>query len=188
MIREQQIMQRIVNEIGDEFDLYIITCFNCCDFWKKKEGELIVNKTFKRLINIIADFNLTSADEILDNAYDLIDNPELMIRILGGFTDKYIHTGGNSILNRTMAFCYLLFYISVLEEGVKPTDVLKHIINSDLLYKKETLWTTIKFKLGLSPYPYKIKGKTRAIELITLLRGNPVYETMKDIAEYNELI
>jgi hypothetical protein len=188
MIREQQIMQRIVNEIGDEFDLYIITCFNCCDFWKKKEGELIVNKTFKRLINIIADFNLTSADKILDNAYDLIDNPELMIRILGGFTDKYIHTGGDSILNRTMSFCYLLFYISVLEEGIKPTEVLRQIIDSDVLYKKETLWTTVKFKLGLSQYPYKIKGKTRALELITLLRGNPVYETMKDIAEYNELI
>lgn len=188
MIREQKIMQRIIDEMGEELDLYIISYFNCCDFWRKKEGEIIVNKTFKRLLSIIADFNLTSADEILDNAYDLIDNPELMIRILGGFTDKYIHTGGNSLLNRTMAFCYLLFYISVLEEEIKPTDILRQIIESDVLYKKETLWTLVKFKLGLAPYPYEIKGKTRALELITILRGNPVYETMKDIAEYKELL
>ena len=188
MIREQRMMQRIIDEMGDELNVYIKTWFNGCDFWRKKEGEVIVNKTFKRLLNIVADFNLTTVDEVLENAYELIENPELMIRILGGFTDKYIHTGGNSLLNRTMAFCYLLFYISELEEGVNATDILKHVIDSELLYKKETIWHTFKFKLGLVPYPYKIRGKTRAIELITILRGNSVYETMKDIAEYKELI
>ena len=49
MLREQRIMERIKNELGDELNEYITT-FNGCDFWKIKEGEVIVNKTFKRLL------------------------------------------------------------------------------------------------------------------------------------------
>jgi hypothetical protein len=187
MIREQEMMRRMIDEMGDELNNYIKTCFNGCDFWKKKEGELIVNKTFKRILSIVADYNLTTVDVILENAYELIDNPNLMIRILGGFTDKYIRIGGDSLLNRTMAFCYLLFYTAELEEGVTATEILQNIIDSELMYKKESMWQKIKYSLGLVKYPYKIKCTTRGLELISLLRGNPIYETMKYIATYNEL-
>ena len=188
MIREQELMRRMIDEIGDELDIYIKTCFDGCDFWKKKEGELLVNKTFKRILSIVADYNLTTVDIILENAYELIDNPNLMIRILGGFTDKYIRIGGDSLLNRTMAFCYLLFYTAELEEGVAATEILQHIIDSELMYKKESIWQKFKYRLGLAKYPYKIKCKTRGLELVSILRGNPIYETMKDIAIYKELI
>jgi len=187
MIREQEMMRRMIDEMGDELNVYIKTCFDGCNFWKKKEGELIVNKTFKRILSIVADYNLTTVDAILENAYELIDNPNLMIRILGGFTDKYIRIGGDSLLNRTMAFCYLLFYTAELEEGVTATEILQNIIDSELIYKKESMWQKIKYSLGLVKYPYKIKCMTRGLELISLLRGNPIYETMQYIATYNEL-
>ena len=157
MIREQEMMRRMIDEMGDELNVYIKTCFDGCNFWKKKEGELI-------------------------------DNPNLMIRILGGFTDKYIRIGGDSLLNRTMAFCYLLFYTAELEEGVAATEILQHIIDSELMYKKESIWQKFKYRLGLAKYPYKINCKTRGLELVSLLRGNPIYETMKYIATYKELI
>jgi hypothetical protein len=188
MIREQEMMRRMIDEMGDELNIYIKTCFDGCDFWKKKEGELLVNKTFKRILSIVADYNLTTVDVILENAYELIDNPNLMIRILGGFTDKYIKIGGDSLLNRTMAFCYLLFYTAELEEEVAATEILQQIIDSELIYKKESMWQKFKYTLGLAKHPYKINCKTRGLELVSLLRGNPIYETVKDIAIYKELI
>ena len=56
MLREQRIMERIKNEMGEELNEYIAT-FNGCDFWKIKEGEIIVNKTFKRLFKLILLFS-----------------------------------------------------------------------------------------------------------------------------------
>ena len=52
MIREQEMMQRMIDEMGGELNVYIKTCFDGCNFWRKKEGELIVNKTFKRILSI----------------------------------------------------------------------------------------------------------------------------------------
>ena len=58
MIREQEMMRRMIDEMGDELNVYIKTCFDGCNFWKKKEGELIVNKTFKRILSITSNSNI----------------------------------------------------------------------------------------------------------------------------------
>ena len=61
---EKAILQNKLNEIGEELNEYIRT-FNGCDFWRIKEGEVLANKTFKRMLTIIADFNLTTVNDIL---------------------------------------------------------------------------------------------------------------------------
>lgn len=186
MIREQRIMQRMVDEIGDELNEYIRT-FNGCDFWKIKEGEIIVNKTFKRLLSIIADFNLITINDILTDTYELVDSPELNLQILKGFSTQYIKHGGKSIVNRTMAFCFML-WLMVDEFKVPPTEILHECIQSELMYKKESIWENFKFALGFAPFPYKLRGDNRALCLVTLLNGLPIYDTMKNIAVYNELV
>jgi hypothetical protein len=88
-------MKRIVDEIGEEFDEYIKS-FYVCDLWKIKEGELLVNKTFRRVIDIIADFNLTTTDNILINAYKLIESNEAMMKIMEYLCEELIHNGNES--------------------------------------------------------------------------------------------
>ena len=186
MIREQKMMERMVNELGEELNEYIQT-FNACDFWKIKEGEVIVNKTFKRLLNIMADFNLTTINEILTDTYEMIDSPGLNMRILQGFSSQYIEHGGKSIVNRSMSFCFMLWLMSN-EFGVPATTILSESANSELMYKKPSIWENIKYSLGFSQYPYKFRGDNRALCLITLLNGLPIQDTMWNIARYNELV
>ena len=187
MFREQIIMNRIAEELNDELDEYIAT-FNGCDFWRIKEGELIVNKTFKRLIGILADYNLTTTEYVLDSVYELPDSSEIMMEMLGRLAYQYGEKGGDSILNRSMILCYLLHYITVIEDNVKATDILKDSANSELMYKQYSIWQSVKHAIGLSEYPYKVKGNSRAMGLMSIVSGKPVRETMQYIAEYKELL
>lgn len=187
MLREQQIMNRIASELNDELDDYITT-FNGCDFWRIKEGELIVNKTFKRIVSIIADYNLTTVDFVLDNVYELPESSEFMMQLLARLAFQYGEKGGESILNRSMVLCYLLYYITTIEGDLKATDILKDSANSELMYKKESLWQSIKHAIGVSEYPYKVKGNSRAMGLMAIVSGKPIHETMRYIAEYKDLM
>lgn len=188
MLREQRMMDRIVNEIGDELNEYIAT-FNGCDFWKVKEGEIIINKTFKRLLGIIADYNLTTVDEIIKDATRLPDNSSAMLFVLSRLADEYVTSGGESLLNRTMVFCFLLNYIYEHEgKTISATEILKHSIENDLVYKKESLWQKIKFIFGFANEPFKIRGNTRAIGLMSVLAGKPSSEMVYDIISYYDLI
>ena len=188
MLREQRIMDRIVNEIGDELNEYITT-FNGCDFWKVKEGEIIINKTFKRLLGIIADYNLTTVDEIIKDTSGLPDDSGAMMFILSTLADKYITLGGDSLLNRAMVFCFLLHYIYEREgKTINATEILKHSIESDLVYKKESLWQKIKFTFGFANAPFQIRGNTRAIGLMSILAGKPGSEMIGDIISYYDLM
>lgn len=186
MIREQRIIERIVNEIGDELNEYI-NSFNGCDFWKIKEGEIIANKTFKRLLEIIADFNLTTVDIVLSDVYELVDDPEINMKILRRFSAQYINNGGTSLINRTMSFCYFL-WLAAQEYKVPATVILQEAIESNLMYKQKSLWMNIKCLFNLTQYPFKIKADQRSMCLITLLNGKPIQDTFRYVAEYNEII
>ena len=186
MIREQRMMEKIINDIGDEFDEYIKT-FYVCDLWKIKEGELITNKTFKRVVDIIADFNLTTSDMILDNAYNLIESNEALMHLLGFLCEEFTKKGNESLLNRAMVFCYCVFIISN-HKRISATDVLKHAINSEILKANPRLWYKIKYYLGLRLRPYEIKADYDALVLITLLNGQPIVSTYENIARYKELL
>lgn len=186
MIREQRIMQRIIDEIGPEFDEYIML-FNGCCFWDIKEGEILINKTFKRLLEIIADFNLTTVDEIMDQAFKFNNSPEANMRLLRFFSSNYIEYGGDCLLLRSASFCFTLWLITQ-QYDVTACYALQQAINSEIVYKKETLWTKIKHFFGFIPYPYIIRGQVKTLTLITLLNGKPMRETMKYIAEYNNIL
>ena len=186
MIREQRMMERIINELGEDFDNYIKT-FYVCDLWKIKEGELIVNKTFKRVVDIIADFNLTTSNIILDNAYNLIESNEAMMHILGYLCEDFTKNGNDSLLNRSMVFCYCVFIISAHKQ-ISATQVLTEAINSEIVRFEPNLWYYIKYKLRLRAIPYSIKGDYDALLLISLLNGMPIKETFKNVIEYKEMI
>jgi hypothetical protein len=189
VLREQRMMNRMVEELGDELDEYIAN-FNGCDFWRFKEGELIVNKTFKRLLGIIADFNLTTADIILETAEGILpESKNEMEFILTRLADQYINIGGDSILNRTMVFCFILHHITQIDENFNTaTKILEHSANSEIMYKKESLWQKIKFYIGLEQLPYKVRANTRAIGLMSLLAGKSGNEMTKDVGIYYEII
>ena len=186
MLREQEIMKRIVDEIGEEFDDYIDN-FYICDLWKIKEGELLVNKTFKKVIDIVAEYNLTTTNLVLENAYHLIEANEVMLKLLDYMTNDFIHNGSKSLLNQCMTFCYTVFIITRINNK-KAIDVLKDIINSELIYTKETLWGKILYILKVRPRPYKIDADKDAIMLISLLKGNSAKEVLYSLVEYKELI
>lgn len=186
MIREQRLMKRIVDEIGDEFNEYIKT-FYICDLWKIKEGELIVNKTFRRVINIIADFNLTTSDVILENAYKLIESNEAVMHLLGFLCEEFVKKGNDSLLNRSMIFCYCLFIICNHKQ-MSATEVLTQVINSEIIVAKPKLWYRIKYALGLRSIPYMLKADYDSLVLISILNGQPISLSFEEIAKYKGLI
>ena len=186
MIREQRIIKRILDEIGDEFEEYIST-FHHCDLWKIKENEIIVNKTFKRVLDIIANFNLESGDNLINGAYRLIDSNEAMLCILEYLTEDYLKNGSQSLLNRTMVFCYSTYMICC-DLGIRPKVLLDKVVNSDILRTKTSMWIKIKHFIGLRKYPYEFEGDPDSLLLVSILRGTPMHDTLKFMAEYNELV
>jgi hypothetical protein len=179
-------MKRIVDEIGEEFDEYIKS-FYVCDLWKIKEGELLVNKTFRRVIDIIADFNLTTTDNILINAYKLIESNEAMMKIMEYLCEEFIHNGNESLLNRAMIFCYSVFMISHSKK-ITATQVLIEAINSEVVFKKETIFQKFLYWIKINIRPYYIQGDTDALLLISVLNGNPAKEVIENLAELKEYI
>ena len=186
MIREQRLIKRILDEIGDEFEEYIST-FYVCDLWKIKENEVIVNKTFKRILDIVADFNLTTSDDLIGGVYKLIESPVAMMHILEYMTEDFIKNGSRSLLNRTMVFCYSVYMICY-DLGIKPNTLLERVVNSDIIRTKTNIWIKIKHFIGLRRYPYEFEGDPDALLLISVLRGSPMNETLKFMAEYKELV
>lgn len=185
-MREQAVMQHLVDEMGDELDKYIES-FYTCDLWTIKEGEVKVNKTFKRIIDIIASYNLTTYENIIGDVHSIARSNSLSLGIMEKLCDMYLRDGGSNLLNRIILFCYFLYNIS-LETGKSATEVLNRAINSDLLIPKTNWWRTFKYKLGLSRVPYKINGDVESLALIALLKGTPVEDIVMDVARYKELI
>jgi len=180
MLREQRILERMINELGEELNEYIKT-FYICDLWRFKENELIVNKTFKRVVGIIADFNLTTVDEVLSHTFKLIESNEAMLHILGYLCDECIKKGNESVLNRAMVLCYCLFILTK-DTGKTATMLLQETLDSYILTTKTTWLTKLKYYLRINKYPYEFKGDPDALLLITILKGKPVYDTVDYIA------
>ena len=186
MIREQKIMKDLVDKIGDEFDDYI-SHFDKCDIWEYKEGELVVNKTFKDILDIIASYNLTTANQLLkDGAYDLTFNvkgkEEELLGIFRQMSMIYLKSGSDCILNRTMLFCFNLYLLSNLENK-KPSELINEIYNSDIIGLKNSVMMKLKYNLNMAKYPYKIIVDSSAITLISLLNGKRVEDCVEDILE-----
>ena len=185
MIREQQILKDLVDNLGEELNEFIST-FYLCKFWVYKEDEVIVDKTFKRIVSIIANYNLTTADEVLGSVYKTIEsNNEAMMYILGYLRDNYLQNGSENLLNRILIFCYTLFELSVYEKK-KATEILIDIYNSELISKEETKWTKFKYTIGFSSRPYKCKVHLNGIGFVSLLRGLSVKDSLDYVVQLIE--
>ncbi len=182
MIREQQIMKDLVDKLGDELDEFISN-FHLCNFWVYKENEVIVDKTFKKIVSIVADYNLTTANEILKSTYKTIDsNNEAMLYVLHYMCDNYLDNGSDNKLNRILVFCYSLFEFS-RGENRKATDILKEVYEFDLVVTKENKWTKFKYFIGINKEPFERKFQLKGIGLIALLKGLSVQDTVEYIID-----
>ena len=179
MLREQIIMKEIVETMGDKLDSYIST-FNDCDLWFYKENELLVNKTLKELLTIISKHYLTTAEEELKNAFRFVNsNKRYMIPMLSYLGDLHLKNGSESVLNRTVIFCYALYEICNAEHKT-ASEVLKVIYTYDLAETKENWWTRFKHKIGYYKHPYKLSVNSDGLMLVALISG----KSLNDAFEY----
>lgn len=185
-MREQRIMQDILDDIGAELDAYI-SSFYTCDLWTIKEGEIKVNKTFKRIIDIIARYNLTTYEEIIGDAHSVARANSLSLGVMDRICRMYLDNGGSNLLNRIMLFCYFLYNMT-LESGRSATEILNRAVASELLIPKKSWWQSFKYKLGFSRFPYKLSGDINSLALVSLLKGSAVEDIVLDVARYKELI
>ena len=56
MVKEQIIVKEIVETVGDNINQYILE-FDSSSLWDYTERKILVNNTFKKLVNIMAEFN-----------------------------------------------------------------------------------------------------------------------------------
>lgn len=180
MIREQRMMQDMVTLLGDDLDDYI-SKFNNCDLWNFKENEIIVNKTFKNILNLISNYNLTTADEVLKGAYKLLEaTNEDMLSIMSYMGDMCLKNGSDSLLNRAMIFCYALHEICKSEQK-SATEILEIVYNYDLAETKTSWLTKLKHKIGYYKRPYKLKINSDGLMLVSILSGKNIEEAFQYI-------
>lgn len=179
MLREQQIMKEIVETMGDSLDSYIST-FNDCDLWYYTENELMVNKTLKELLTIISKYYLTTAEEELKNAFRFVNSDKrYMIPMLSYLGDLHLKNGSESVLNRTIIFCFALSEICKAE-GKLASEILEVVYTYDLAQTKENWWTRFKHKIGYYKHPYKLNVNSDGLMLVALISG----KSLEDAFEY----
>ena len=181
MLREQRIMKEIADTLGDELNDYIAS-FHKCDLWGYKENELVVNKTFKEIAEIIASYNLTTTKELFNQAYDLQfnnTNKEILLNIMEYMTKDYLKMGSVCLLNRIMLFCYLLSVFSI-GQNKTATELIYDVCNSDLITTKNSLKAKINYKLNRTRFPFTLVVNSEAAALIAILSG----KSLDDYVEY----
>lgn len=178
MLREQRLMLDLVNLLGDNLDEYILT-FDKYNLWDFREKEVVVNKTFKDIVEVFANYNLTTAKDILSNVYDL-GPKHILPGVFHFMRESYLKQGSESLLNRIMLFCYTLYKYST-SNNIKPTELLKIICDEDLYVIKPNFVTKIKYKLGKARYPFDVIVRDYKIVLISLITGKSFNDTMVNI-------
>ena len=106
MVKEQHIIKEMVETIGDNINQYIID-FNTSSLWDYTERKILVNNTFKKLVNIMADYNNVEEKYIMESAYELDENIFMDVHIY--MIKDYLEKGGESLLQRLILFCINLF-------------------------------------------------------------------------------
>lgn len=188
MLREQRLMKEIADKLGDELNEYIYY-FHKCDLWKYKENELVVNKTFKEIAEIITSYNLTTTKELFEKTYDLRfheNDKAILLNIMEYMAKDYLQSGSDCLLNRIMLFCYLLTVFSVVNNK-KPTDLIYEICDSNLITTKKSLKAKILYKLNKSKFPFMIEFDNEAIALIAILSGKKLSDTVEYVIDMSNI-
>ena len=102
-----------------------------------------------------------------------------MIPMLSYLGDLHLKNGSESILNRTVIFCYALYEICNAEHKT-ASEVLKVIYTYDLAETKENWWTRFKHKIGYYKHPYKLSVNSDGLMLVALISG----KNLNDAFEY----
>lgn len=177
MLREQKIMNDVLNRIGeDKFNNYILT-LNKNSLWVIVENIPIIDKTFEEIIEVFANYNLTRSEDILKDLYDL-GNPDHLFDILNYLTNYYLKGGGSALLNRIMLFCFVLMRKS-LETKLKPSDIIREIYSEKLLRYNTSFISRLKYLFKKSDYPYDIMIEDYKLILIAIVSGKSINETQE---------
>lgn len=175
MIKEQYIIKDIVESIGDTFNEYILE-LNCNSLWYYTERKIMVNNTFKKLINIMANHNSKEESDIINLAYEI--DEELFMDVSIYMMKEYLEKGGKSLLQRLVLFCVSLHYHCRINKEL-PIEVLKRMYEEDVVSVKKNLKTKFLYKINKSDRPYEIYVDKFTITQFALLSGNTFEDQIK---------
>lgn len=179
MLREQRLMNDILNKIGKErFDNYILS-FTKSSLWTVIEHISKVDSTFEEIVEVFANYNLVRVEDILKGVYSFGDSDTTFDGIMLFMLNNYLNNGSTSILNRAALFCYMLSIICE-DNNLKPSEEIYQIANSDIVVKSNNIITKIKYKLKMTEYPFDAIVKKQALMLISIISG----KSMEDSVEY----
>ena len=177
MLREQRMVKEIYDNIGAEFNDYIMT-LDCNSLWRFSERKIIVNKTFLKVLEVFANYNLTTVKEIMENAYEL-DN-EIFMDVALFMIKDYLNNGGGSLLNRSALFCVNLHYQCKVT-GELPSEVLKSLYDDELVTIEPSLKTKILYKFKKCDKPFNVFVDNSKIVILSLISGKSMKEEIKYI-------
>lgn len=176
-IKEQRILRDMM-EVNN-FDKFIIE-FSRHSLWRRVEGELIVDETFKELLDILAQQNLETADNLLKDAKEIDDyGTGNLLGLFSFILNNYLKSGSDNLVNRVIVLCFMLHQLSN-KLHMTPYDILVELLSQDLVNIKHNFWTELKYRLGFEKYPCKIMIIPEMMVMISILSGKP----MSDVAEY----
>lgn len=179
MLREQRLMNDIINKVGNErFDKYILS-FTKNSLWTVIEHISKINSTFEDIVEVFADYNLIRSEDVLKEVYNLGDDDEfdgVMIFMM----HNYLYNGTANILNRAAVFCYTLSMICE-DNNLKPSEELYQIANNDIVVKSNNILTKIKYKLKMTEYPFDAIVKKHTLMLISIISGKSMEESIEYI-------
>lgn len=175
MINEQKLIKDILDKIGeDRLDKYAET-FNSKSLWYCVEKEVIMNETFKEILEIFSKYNSTPSIETFSNVYEAEScNIAFLVTYL---LDEHIHKGSISIFNRATIFCYLL-YLNWVRYNIKPSETLKDmVIEKNLVNKRRSFKARLLYMLRIYDTPYEIWVERKKAEFISVISGKDLNTT-----------
>lgn len=175
MNKEQHIVKEIVESIGDVINQYIIE-FDCNSLWNYTERKILVNNTFKKLVNIMAEYNNVEEKYIMESAYELDENifMDVSVYMIG----EYLEKGGESLLQRLVLFCINLHYHCKINKEL-PIEALRRMYEDDIISIKRNIKTRIKYKLNKSETPFEVYVDKFIMSQFALLSGRTLEDEIK---------
>lgn len=186
MNKEQYIVKEIVESIGDIINQYIIE-FDCNSLWNYTERKILVNNTFKKLVNIMAEYNNVEEKYIMESAYEIDEKifMDVSVYMIGDYLEK----GGESLLQRLILFCINLHYHCKINKEL-PIDMLRRMYEDEVISIKMSLKTKILYKLNKTERPFDVYIDKFIMSQFALLSGRSLENEIKYFydMELNEIL
>lgn len=186
MSKEQYIIREIVENIGDDINQYILE-FDTSSLWDYTERKILVNNIFKKLVNIMAEYNNVEERYIMESAYELDEDIFMDVSIY--LIKEYLEKGGISLLQRLILFCINLHYHCRINKEL-PIEVLRKMYEEEVISVKKNIFTKMKYKLNKSEEPFEVYVNEFIMSQFALLSGRKLEDEIKFYydMEINEII